>query len=380
METAEGLVEAMKKGDNSGGSDQFFTQSAINFLASCIYFFSKCKEGKFSSVPHVLSFLNSSYEDIFNTLFHEPELASLLSPFRSAFLAKAFDQLEGQIGTLKIFISRLATKETFWVFSGDDFNLKISDKKEPGILILANDPNTQNINSACYSLVLNRLMKLINSKGNLPSGLIVDECPTIFINKVENFLSVGRANRTGALLGVQELTTFKQQYGKDTADTITSVIGNILSGAVRNKDTLEWLETLFGKSKQLGESLSIDRNKTSTSLNEKLEVLIPAGKIASLKTGEIVGLTVGEIRETYTGKFETSALHCKINLDLEKLRAEEALYRDLPVYYDFGGKKDQVLMQNFTKINNEVVGIIESFRPKKPSIPTPKASMAPKAS
>src|SRR6201996_3996635 len=139
----------MKKGDKSGGSDQFFTQSAINFLAACIFFFSKYQEGQYSSFPHVLSFLNHSYEDIFNTLFSEAELVSLLSPFKSAYTAKAFDQLEGQVGTLKIFISRLATKETFWVFSGDDFNLKISDPLAPGILVIANDPNTQNINSAC---------------------------------------------------------------------------------------------------------------------------------------------------------------------------------------------------------------------------------------
>lgn len=380
METAEGLVEAMKKGDKSGGSDQFFTQSAINFLASCIYFFSKHQQGKFSSVPHVLSFLNCSYEDIFSTLFSEPELGSLLSPFRSAFYAKAFDQLEGQIGTLKIFISRLATKETFWVFSGDDFNLKISDRKEPSILILANDPNTQNINSACYSIILNRLTKLINSRDNLPSGLIIDEAPTIFINRIENILSVGRSQRIGICLGVQELTHFKQQYGKDTADTIVSVIGNVLSGAVRNKDTLEWLERLFGKSKQMGESLSIDRNKTSTSLNEKLEVLIPAGKIASLKTAEIVGLTVGEIRETYTGKFESSALHCKINLDLERLKAEQQQYRDLPVYFDFGGKKEEILMQNFNRINAEVAQIVGAFKSAKPnSNSIQKASMGTKS-
>ena len=163
-ETAEALVEAMKKGDKSGGSDQFFTQSAINFLSACIYFFSRHKNGKYSSFPHVLAFLNCSYEEIFKTLFTEPELTSLLSPFRSAYQAKAFDQLEGQIGTLKIFVSRLATKETFWVFSGDDFNLKISDPNEPGVLVLASNPNTQNITSACFTGIVNRMTRLMNSR------------------------------------------------------------------------------------------------------------------------------------------------------------------------------------------------------------------------
>ncbi|WP_345951269.1 type IV secretory system conjugative DNA transfer family protein [Mucilaginibacter sp. PAMB04274] len=375
-ESAEGLVEALKKGDKSGGSDQFFTQSAINFLAACVYFFSKHEGGKYSSLPHVLSFLNRSYEEIFGTLFSEAELVSLLSPFRSAFLAKAFDQLEGQVGTLKIFISRLATKESFWVFSGDDFDLKISNQDAPGILVLANDPNTQNINSACYSVILNRLTKLINNKGNLPSALIIDEVPTLYVHKVENLIAVARSNKVSILLGLQELPQFQQQYGKDTAATITAVTGNVLSGSVRNKDTLDWLEKLLGKNKQIGEGLSIDRNKTSTSLNEKLESLIPAGKIASLNTGEMVGLIAQDVQENFTGRFETSAINCKVNLDRKEIEDEEAGYRDLPVFYDFQGRKDEVLRQNFLRINSEIEQVIAAFAPSAPvTPPATKASM-----
>ncbi|KQB99859.1 TraM recognition domain-containing protein [Pedobacter sp. Hv1] len=378
-ESAEGLVEALKKGDKSQGSDQFFTQSAINFLAACVYFFSKHDGGKYSSFPHVLSFLNCSYDEIFSTLFSEPELASLLSPFRSAYHAKAFDQLEGQVGTLKIFISRLATKETFWVFSGDDFNLKISNRESPGILVLANDPNTQNINSACYSIVLNRITKLMNRKGNLPAVLIIDEVPTLYIHKIENLIAVARSNKVGIILGLQELPQFRQQYGKDTATTITSVVGNVLAGSVRNKETLDWLERLFGKVKQQSESLSIDRNKTSISLSERLEPLIPAGKIAALRAGEMVGILATDAATNYTGKFETSAINCRINLDMAVIEKEEQNYRPLPVYYDFKGKKDEVLRENFHKINLEVQQIVKHFKPAQPTVtvPQPKGMMKP---
>jgi hypothetical protein len=362
-ETAEALVEALKKGDRSGGSDQFFTQSAINFLASCIYFLSKYADGKYSSLPHVLAMLNRSYEEIFNALISEPELRSLMSPFMSAYHAKAFDQLEGQIGTLKVFISRLATKETYWVFSGDDFDLKISGRDSPGILVLANDPNTQNINSACYSIVINRLTKLINTKGNLPSALIIDEVPTLFVHKVENLIATARSNKVAVLMGLQELPQFNQQYGKDTAATIISVVGNVLSGSVRNKETLEWLERLFGKSKQIGEGLSIDRSKTSTSLNEKLEVLIPAGKIASLNAGEMVGVIAADVQEKFTGQFETSAVNCRINLDMAEIAAEERNYRPLPAYYDFNGRRDEKLRQNFNRISGEIEEMVLLFKP-----------------
>lgn len=360
-ETAEALVEALKKGDKASGSDAFFTQSAINFLASCIYFMSRYNKGVFSSLPHILSFLNRPYDEIFSVLFTEPELVSLLSPFRSAFIAKAFDQLEGQIGTLKIFISRMATVETFWVFSGDDFNLKISDPSSPGLLVLANDPNTQNINSACYSVILNRLTRLINSKGNLPSALILDEVPTLFVHRIENLIATARSNKVAILMGLQELPQFKQQYGKDTATTITSVVGNVLSGSVRNKETLEWLERIFGKSKQIGESISIDRSKVSKSISEKLEVLIPAGKIASLGAGELVGILATDADDKYTGEYETSAINCRINLDLKEIKKEEEGYVELPVFYDFGGKKDEILKRNFLRINKEIEMLVAGF-------------------
>ena len=155
QEMAESMVSSLQKGGSSsgGGSDAFFTQSAINFLSSSIYFFATYEDGKYSDLPHILSFMNRSYKEIFDTLFTNEEIFSLLSPFKTAYENKAFDQLEGQVGTLKIFLSRLATKESFWVFSGDEVELKITNRENPSILILASDPGTQDINSAHYSSV-----------------------------------------------------------------------------------------------------------------------------------------------------------------------------------------------------------------------------------
>ena len=365
-ETAEALVEALKKGDKASGSDAFFTQSAVNFLASAIYFLSRYEGGKYSSLPHVLALLNCSYEEIFTLLFSNRELVSLLSPFMTAYKAKAFDQLEGQVGTLKIFISRLATKETFWVFSGDDFNLKISDKKEPSILVLANDPNTQNINSACYSVVLNRLTRLINSKGNLPSSLIIDELPTLFVHKIENLIATARSNKVAVVMGLQELPQFQQQYGKNAAATIQAVVGNVISGSVRNKETLDWLERLFGKSKQLGESVTVDRDKTSSQLSEKLEVLIPAGKIASLNAGEVVGMIAADASNEYTGKFETSAINCKVNLNANALEIEQKGLINLPFFYSFGDRKEAILTENFERITQEIEFMVDHFLQEEP--------------
>ncbi|MCL1663412.1 type IV secretion system DNA-binding domain-containing protein [Elizabethkingia ursingii] len=360
QEMAESMVSSLQKGGSGGGggSEQFFTQSAINFLSSCIYFFATYENGKYSDLPHIMAFMNRSYKEIFDTLFTHEELESLLSPFKTAYDNKAFDQLEGQIGTIKIFLSRLATKESFWVFSGDEVELKITDKENPSIMILASDPGTQDINSALYSSVLNRTLRLINSKNNLPGGIVADEFPTIYIHKIDNVVATARSNKVAVLLGLQELPQLRQFYKKEIADTISAIVGNILSGAVRDKNTLDWLEKMFGKIKQKTFSQSISQQGTTTSINEKMDNMIPAGKIAALKTGEMVGMIAGG-EENDTEEYKTSAISGKINLEMKAIQWEEKNYVKMPVYRHFrdnngNDRKAEVLMTNFRRINKEV--------------------------
>ena len=367
QEMAESMVSSLQKGGSSsgGGSDAFFTQSAINFLSSSIYFFATYEDGKYSDLPHILSFMNRSYKEIFDTLFTNEEIFSLLSPFKTAYENKAFDQLEGQVGTLKIFLSRLATKESFWVFSGDEVELKITNRENPSILILASDPGTQDINSALYSSVLNRTLRLINSKHNLPGGIIADEFPTIYIHKIDNVVATARSNKVAVLLGLQEIPQLRQFYKKEVADTISAIVGNILSGSARDKNTLEWLEKLFGKIKQKSYSQSISQQGTTTSINEKMDFMIPAGKIATLKTGEMVGM-IAQGEENDTEEYKTSAMNGKINLDMKAIKQEENNYVKMPSYYSFVDKmgndrKNDVLMTNFRKINKEVELIVNEF-------------------
>ena len=368
QEMAESMVSALQKGGSSGGggSEQFFTQSAVNFLASTIYYFATYENGKYSDLPHILAFMNRSYEEIFDTLFTNEELVSLMSPFKSAYENKAFDQLEGQIGTIKIFLSRLATKESFWVFSGDEVQLKISDPENPSILILASNPRTQDINSALYSAVLNRVISQINDKGNLYSGLIADEFPTIYIHKIDNLVATARSNKVAVMLGLQEQPQLRQFYKKEVAETISAIMGNILSGAVRDKGTLDWLEKLFGKIKQKSYSESISNQGTNMTISEKMDVMIPAGKIAGQRTGEMVGMVVqGE--DNATEEFKTSAISGKINLDMKAIKHEEANYVKMPTYYSFkdsagNNRKNEILMTNFRRINKEVEIMIREIK------------------
>lgn len=361
-ETAEALYESLQKGDKgSGGNSDFFKTSAVNLLAASIYFWSRYENGKYSDLPHVLAFLNQEYDVLFKVLFSEPELKSLVSPFEAAYKSGAVDQLEGQMASLKVQLSRLATKESFWVFSGNDFNLKVSDKKDPSYLIIANNPKTQSMNSALNALIINRLTRLVNTKGNYPTSIIVDECPTLYFYQLATLLSTARSNKVSICLGLQELPQLEEQYGKATAKTITSIIGNTLSGQAKAPETLDWLQKLFGKVKQVKEGVTIRRNETTINMNEQMDFVIPSSKISSLQAGTLVGQVALDFGQE--DNFPTAMYHCKTNLDLKKIKKEEEAYKELPKVYNFGtaDNREKLLQKNFKRIYDEVETVIEQY-------------------
>lgn len=426
-ETAETLLESLQKGkkEGGGGSDQFFQTSAVNFLAACIYFFCNYEKrpydengqemnydktidpetgmikptgvvrdamgnvkepaywlGKYSDMPHILSFLNESYETIFEVLMTDTEVAPLLGPFRTAFDNKAMEQLEGMIGTLRVFTSRLATKESYWIFSkeGDDFDLKVSDPNHPSYLLIANDPEMESIIGALNALILNRLVTRVNTgQGkNVPVSIIVDELPTLYVHKIDRLIGTARSNKVSVTLGFQELPQLEADYGKTGMQKIITTVGNVVSGSARAKETLEWLSNdIFGKVVQLKKGVTIDRDRTSININENMDSLVPGSKIADMPTGWICGQTARDFVKTKTGRgdsmdiqeaeeFQTSKFFCKTDFNMEEIGNEEKDYAKypLPKFYKFPSveAKERILYANFLKINKEVKDMIAEIQ------------------
>lgn len=426
-ETAETLLESLQKGkkEGGGGSDQFFQTSAVNFLAACIYFFCNYEKrpydekgqemnydktidpetgmikptgivrdamgnvkepaywlGKYSDMPHILSFLNESYETIFEVLMTDTEVAPLLGPFRTAFDNKAMEQLEGMIGTLRVFTSRLATKESYWIFSkeGDDFDLKVSDPNHPSYLLIANDPEMESIIGALNALILNRLVTRVNTgQGkNVPVSIIVDELPTLYFHKIDRLIGTARSNKVSVTLGFQELPQLEADYGKTGMQKIITTVGNVVSGSARAKETLEWLSNdIFGKVVQLKKGVTIDRDRTSININENMDSLVPGSKIADMPTGWICGQTARDFVKTKTGRgdsmdiqeaeeFQTSKFFCKTDFNMEEICNEEKDYAKypLPKFYKFPSveAKERILYANFLKINKEVKDMISEIQ------------------
>ena len=442
QETAETLVESLQKGKKEGGgSDDFFFKSAVNFLAACIYFFVNYKRmpydkdgkelfpeyyedpqthhrkltgrvfltketrdnaetarktgvvmtdgltepaywlGQYSDMPHVLSFLNHDYKDIFEVLKTDPEVYPLLGPFMTAYDNKAMEQLEGMIGTLRVQISRLATKEAYWVFhrDGDDFDLKVSDPATPSYLLIANDPEKESIIGALNAMILNRLVTRVNSgQGkNVPVDICVDEVPTLFFYKIDRLIGTARSNKVAVVLGFQELPQLEADYGKVGMQKIITTVGNVISGSARAKETLEWLSNdIFGKVVQAKKGVTVSKESVSYNINENMDSLVPASKISDMPTGWIAGQVARDFVNTKTGfggsmdiqkskEFQTSKFYCKTNFNMKELKKEEDDYVNYPLHkpYHFASKneKERILYANFKQVNEDVKNMIKAI-------------------
>ncbi len=331
--------------------------------------------GEYSDMPHVLSFLGRKYSEVFDILMMDDKISSLMAPFKSAYENKANDQLEGMVGTLRVNAARLVSPEAYWVFTGDDFDLKISDPKAPSYLVIANDPEKEQVIGSLNALVLNRLITRVNSKGNLPVSIIVDELPTLYFHKIDRLIGTARSNKVAVTLGFQELPQLEADYGKVGMQKIITTCGNIFMGAARNKETLEWAQNdVFGKAKQTSTSITINDSKISTSISEKLDYLVPAAKIADMATGWLAGQAARDFTATdkkmlsnfdieQSEEFKTTKYFCKTNFDMKKIKDEESHYVDLPKIYEFRDDREKEIMlnRNFKRVNQEVEAMVKEL-------------------
>ena len=331
--------------------------------------------GEYSDMPHVLSFLGRSYDQVFNILMQDDKIASLMAPFKSAYENKANDQLEGMVGTLRVNAARLVSPEAYWVFTGDDFDLKISDKAHPSYLVIANDPEKEQVIGSLNALVLNRLITRVNSKGNIPVSIIVDELPTLYFHKIDRLIGTARSNTVAVTLGFQELPQLEADYGKVGMQKIITTCGNIFMGAARNKETLEWAQNdVFGKAKQTSRSISINDNKVSTTISEKMDYLVPAAKIADMATGWLAGQAARDFTATddsmlnhfdieQSEEFKTTKYFCKTHFDMKKIKDEEDHYVPLPKIYEFKNNREKEIMlnRNFKRVNEEVDKMVKEL-------------------
>ncbi len=329
----------------------FFVESPINFVTAVIWFLRKYEDGMYCTLPHVIELMQAEYDDLFPVLNTIPEIEVLVNPFITAFQNDAMEQLEGQIASAKIGMARLASPQIYWVLSGNDFTLDINNPFEPKIVCVGNNPEKQNTYGAVLSLYVSRLIKIVNKKGKQKCSLVFDEFPTIFFNNMDSTIATARSNFVATTLAMQDFSQLRKDYGKEQADVITNICGNIISGQVTG-DTAKMLSERFGKIVQQKESMSINRTDTSLSKSWQLDHALPSSKIASLSSGEFVGMVSDDPNE----KIKLKMFHAEFVQDTEKINQLMTDFKPIPKVYDL---TPQDVLDNYFQIKLDIKDLIE---------------------
>jgi hypothetical protein len=330
----------------------FFVESPINFLTAIIWFLRKYREGEFCTLPHVIELMQTGYDNLFTVLRAEKEIEVLINPFVTAYLNNAMEQLEGQIASAKIAMARLSSPQLYYVLSGNDFTLDINNPASPKIVCMGNNPQKIQTYGAVLSLYISRLIKIVNQKGKQKCSLIFDEFPTIFLNNIDSLIATARSNKVATTLAVQDFSQLRKDYGKEQADVIMNISGNIISGQVTG-DTAKQLSERFGKIMQERNSYSVNQSDTSFSHSSQLENAIPPSKISGLSSGEFVGM----VADDQDRKIELKTFHCNIQNDHTAIKAEEATYHPIPQCRKLD---NSIIQRNYLQIKQEVEELVES--------------------
>ena len=337
----------------------FFVESPIILFAAIIWYLRIYKNGKYCTFPHAIELLNRRYEDVFPILTSYPELENYLSPFMDAWQGGAMEQLAGQIASTKIPLSRMISPQLYWVMSASEFTLDINNPEEPKILCVGNNPDRQNIYGAALGLYNSRIVKLINKKGQLKSSVIIDELPTIYFKGLDNLIATARSNKVAVCLGFLDFSQLVRDYGDKEAKVVINTVGNIFSGQVVG-ETAKTLSERFGKVLQKRQSISINRQDVSTSINTQMDSLIPPSKISGLTQG----MFVGSVSDNFTERIEQKIFHAEIVVDTDKVKREESHYQPIPIINDFldadgNDCMKQAIQNNYNQIKEDVKLIVK---------------------
>jgi len=338
----------------------FFVESPIILLAAIIWFLKIYQGGRDCTFPHAIEFLNRPYAQIFPILTAYDELANYLSPFMDAWEGGAQDQLQGQIASAKIPLSRMISPALYWVMTGDDFSLDINNPREPKILVVGNNPDRQNIYSAALGLYNSRIVKLINKKKQLKSSVIIDELPTIYFRGLDNLIATARSNKVAVCLGFQDFSQLTRDYGDKESKVIQNTVGNVFSGQVVG-ETAKTLSERFGKVLQQRQSMTINRNDKSISISTQLDSLIPASKISNLTQG----MFVGAVSDNFDERIEQKIFHAEIVVDVTKVTAEAKAYQPIPIIAEFlnedgSDSLSETIEANYKRIKLEILTLVNA--------------------
>lgn len=334
---------------------EFFVESPINYVTALIWFLKIYEGGKYCTVPHLVELVNKGYRKLFPILASYSELENYVNMFISALQGGAMEQLEGQMASAQMGLSKLSSPGLYWVMSANEFTLDINNPDAPKILCLGNSGKAGEIYGAALGLYNFRVLELINQEGKHQSSIVIDELPTLYFKGLNNLIATGRSNRVAVTIAMQDYSQLESTYGRTGADEIKNTCGNIISGQVYDK-TAESMQNRLGKNVQQKQSINIQSEDTTHGIATELNYMAPAAKIGQLSQGRVVGVLADNKGQESSKK----AFNALVLVDEKDFNGEQKI-KELPNFSTFAPESmDKLIQENYTRIKSEVNHIVES--------------------
>lgn len=358
------IADLVFKNINKGGKTgfDFFNESAKVYLDALAWFLANYdpdavydendgitvvnsrsdykKKGIYCTFPHLIELMAYNYKKVFQILQYTKGLEAKISPFASALEGGAMEQLQGQIASAQIPMGKFVSPALYWIMTGDEFTLDINDPEEPKIVCMGNNPDRQGIYGSALALYTSRMFKLINHKHKRHSAVLLDELPTVFIKGLDNLIATARSNKVAIILGAQDKSQLRRDYGKEESDVIFTTVGNILSGQV-NEETAKGLSEMFGKEFRERQSRTIRDDSDDISISFQQEDILPASKIGTLSQGTFVG----RVADNFDTPIERKLFCGAIEVDTERAKKKKAIWQKVPVITNFFGETMPVMSE-----------------------------------
>jgi len=351
MECSRTILLALDK-EMTRREGGFFKDSAVNFLAAGIWFLRSFEDGRYCTLPHLIELLQNKQTKLLSILMSYPEIRSVVGGFAESYEEGVADMLQGQIESARVMLAALVSPAFYYLLSGDDFSLDINNPAAPKVVCMGSNPQKAHIYGVAVSLLMNRMLKAVNRAEGIASHVIVDEFGSLRVMGMPDMVATARSSQVATTLGIQDLSQLRVTYGRDQADVLFNLPGNLFCGQVSG-DSARLVSERFGRILQEKSTISNNSRDSSVSQSQQLDLALPASKIAMLSSGEFVGITADSPDQSLLLK----AFHSQINLD-PVVRAYEKMGRGgLP---EVRKMEKHDVQANFERIKDEVEDIVTS--------------------
>lgn len=318
------IKESVKKPD-------FWNRSATDLLTACIWYL-KEEKPECCDIPHVFAMVTGKDTELLELLQKNPQTEQMTMSIYNAMERGADAQVSGVIGTLQSAIAQINTPELMYIFGGDDFSLDLNNPASPAVVTVGTYPTLAQTFAPLCSLLITVATKLMNQPGKIPSFVLLDEAPTVYIPGIDVLPNTGRSNHIATVLMCQDLAQLSDGYGKEKADVLFAACNTHFYGRVSSSFTAERLSRQFGKEDKIYRTASQSQTGfyKTTGVSESVQErdTIKPKDFLGFETGEFAGIAVESNTRFFRARFRQVQRPFPAKLEAVRHRESVREYHD----------------------------------------------------